>query len=93
MQRFGISESPGQVVERIDVVLDVRVFGVDPLGELGIVPQIGPLHLRFEFDQSVAPGLDVQVFASLVEASALFAQVVGEVTHGTVAVRLRRGIA
>ena len=59
------SSCGGEAVERLDVVLDAGVVGVDLLGVLGVVPQIRPGDLRFELDQPVAAVGDLQVLRGL----------------------------
>ena len=81
VQDLGILELAGELVVQVDVGLDVGVVGVDLLGTLGVVPEIGPADLGFELDQPVAALADLQVTGRLVETTANIAQVVGEVTH------------
>ncbi len=93
VQYLGVIEATRQRVERVDVVFHVGVLGVHALGEFGVVPQIGPLHLRFELGQPVSTLVDLQIDAGLVEAAMLLAQVIGEVTHIALLFRPRRGRA
>ena len=91
VQDLGVLELAGELVVQVDVGLDVGVVGVDLLGALGVVPEIGPADLGFELDQAVAALADLQVTGCLVETATNVAQVVGEVTHLLTCFRRRRG--
>ena len=81
VQHLGVVELLRQLVVHVDVGFDVGVVGVDLLGALGVVPQVGAADLGFELDQPVAALGDLQVLGRLVETATDVAQVVGEVTH------------
>ena len=69
-EHLGVLQRLADRVERADVVLQVGVLGVETLRHLGVVPQIGPRHLRLELGEARAPGGDVEVDLRLAGALA-----------------------
>ena len=82
MQHFGVGQGLLEPVVGGHVVAEVGVLGVQRLGVVGIVPQVGAGHLRLDLGHARAGVGDVEVPRRLVEPPALLAEVVGEVPHG-----------
>ena len=92
VQHLGVLQLAGQQVELVDVGLDVGVLGVDLLGLVLVVPQVGAADLVLELDQPRPVGVDLEVAVRLAETAAQLFQIVGIVTHVVVweATRSRR---
>ena len=73
VQHVGIVELLCETVEDVEIVLDRRVLGVDLASRVGVVPEVGPLHLGLELDDPVAALVDVQVRRGLTQSAALLA--------------------
>ena len=81
VEHLGVRQRLLEAVVGGDVVAQVGVLGVQRLGVLGVVPQVGPRHLRLDLGHPRAGVVDVEVARRLVEPPPLLPQVVGEVTH------------
>ena len=82
VQHLGVFELPRELVELVDVGLDVGVLGVDLLGLVLVVPQVGAGNLVLELGQPRAVGVDLEIAVGLAETATQFLQIVGEITHG-----------
>jgi hypothetical protein len=81
VERLGVVEPGRQAVVLLDVVGDGRQLARDPLGPLGLVPQVGARRLGLELGPSDSQLVELQVALGLVQPDAERLEIVGEVTH------------
>ena len=93
VEGVGVVEATGERPVEVEVVGGGGQLGVDLLGLLGVVPEVGAAGLGLELGTGRFELGDAQVGVGVVEAAPQRVDVVGEVLHGVTTLPTGRGRA